>query len=137
MLKVESELSEDSIHWLAVVVAVMIMFHNDRGFWGFYVSDIIDGLAEQMDRTDNRVRNETRHVTVIDRKDRTCCKFCSLVLGISLIGGPGSSVSIVTDYGLDGPDIESWWGRDISRTSRPALGPTQPPVQWVPGLSRG
>jgi hypothetical protein len=52
-------------------------------------------------------------------------------------GGPGSSVSIATGYGLDGPGIESQWGRDFLHLSRPALGPTQPPVQWVPGLSRG
>jgi hypothetical protein len=48
-----------------------------------------------------------------------------------------SSVGITTGYGLDGPGIESRWGRDISHTSRPVLGPTQPPVQWVLGLSRG
>jgi hypothetical protein len=35
--------------------------------------------------------------------------------------GPGSSVSIATDYGLDGPGIESWWGQDF------------PPVQTGPG----
>jgi hypothetical protein len=41
--------------------------------------------------------------------------------------GPGSSVGIATDYGLDGPEIESWLG-EIFRPSRPTLGPTQPPV---------
>ena len=51
--------------------------------------------------------------------------------------GPGSSVGIATGYGLDGPGIESRWGRDFPHLSRPALGSTQPPVQWVPGLSLG
>jgi len=27
--------------------------------------------------------------------------------------GPGSSVSIATGYGLDGPGIKSWWGGKI------------------------
>ena len=54
----------------------------------------------------------------------------------STSAAPGSSVGIATDYGLDGPGIESRWGK-IFRPSRPPLGPTQPPVQWVSGLSRG
>jgi hypothetical protein len=50
--------------------------------------------------------------------------------------GRDSVVGIVTRYGLDGPEIESRQGRDFQHPSRPALGPTQPPVQWVPGHYR-
>jgi hypothetical protein len=53
------------------------------------------------------------------------------------LGGPGSSVGIGPDYGLDGLGIEARWGRDFPHRSRPPLGPTQPPAQGVPGLSRG
>jgi hypothetical protein len=34
-----------------------------------------------------------------------------------------SVVGIATGYGLDGPRIESRWGRDFPHLSRPVLGP--------------
>jgi len=44
--------------------------------------------------------------------------------------GTGSSVGLSTDYGLDGRGPNSC-GDEIFRPSRPALGSTQPPVEWV------
>jgi len=51
--------------------------------------------------------------------------------------GRDNVVGITTRYGLDGPGIESLWGRDFTHPSRPALGPIQPTIQWVPGLFLG
>jgi len=46
------------------------------------------------------------------------------------------AVGIANDYGLDDPGLNSG-EEEIFRPSRPTLRPTQPPVKWVPGLSRG
>jgi hypothetical protein len=55
----------------------------------------------------------------------------------NIIVGRDNSIGIATRYGLDVPGIESRWGRDFPHPSRLGPEPTQPPVQWVPGLSPG
>jgi hypothetical protein len=48
--------------------------------------------------------------------------------------GWDSSVGIATRYGLDCSGIEFRWCQDFPHPSRLVLGPTQPPIQWAPGL---
>jgi len=50
---------------------------------------------------------------------------------------PGSSVAIATVYELDGSGSNRSEGREFPQMSRPALGPTQPPVQSVSCHSPG
>ena len=52
------------------------------------------------------------------------------------IYGPGISVGIATDYGLDDPGSNPG-GDETFRPSRPAPAPTQPSLKWTPGLSWG
>jgi len=43
-------------------------------------------------------------------------------------GRRDTSVGIATRCGLEGPEIESQCGRDFPHLFRPALWPTQPPI---------
>ena len=44
---------------------------------------------------------------------------------------------IATLYGLDGTGMECRWGQDFPHPFRPSLGSSQPPIQCIPGHSRG
>ena len=81
---------------------------------------------------------DSRHIKVVRLSAlRTGCLYPSgNIPGTHFCYVLGSSVGIATEYGLDGPGSNPG-GDEIFCPSRLTLGPTQPPVKWVLGLSWG
>lgn len=50
-----------------------------RSFVHFFVSEIIDDLAHLVDKTDNRIRNETRRVKLVETKSASCGERSSIL----------------------------------------------------------
>jgi len=60
-----------------------------------------------------------------------------IMMDHACVCGPGCVLGIATGYGLDGPGIESWWGRDFSAPVQTGPGAHPASCTMGTGLSRG
>ena len=112
----------------------------DRPFFTWIHRDICDSWAIQVGNGNGVVMATEwwllRKSPYSDTRSAVVCYICKYKTWHA-IGCRYSIVGIATRYKLEGPGIESLWGRDFPHPLRPALGPIQPPIHWVPRLSRG
>ena len=110
---------------ISILAMGLLQILNSRNLWSIPMGSEVIYLSK-IDRSakwihPSRLRNHNHHLAPRTYFHRL----------YKLIVGWDWSVGIATRYWLDGPGIESRWGRDFPHLSRPVLGPTQPPIQWV------
>jgi len=93
-------------------------------------------VAQCLNQLRHRVPPSLLRYTATNCDEQEVTLYRGLIVVKKVLGWPSSSVGIATDYGLDDPGSNPG-GDENFRPSRPALEPTQLPVKWVPGLSRG
>jgi hypothetical protein len=111
--------------------------------WGFITALIIQNKHTQIPQ--NKIRLIDNTLTTKEKKKEKRKAGCNLekliVLSYNLnCRSRDSSVGIATGYGLDDRGVRVSPGKVknflLSTSSRMALGPTQPPIEWVPGVKR-
>jgi hypothetical protein len=86
-----------------------------------------------------RARSDDRHTKVVRLSALSTGHLypSGIIPGTHFCLGRDSVVGIAIRTVLEGPESIPGEGLDVPQLSRPALGPTQSPIQGVPGLSSG
>ena len=114
------------LSWGCRVDAVTPSIHLCDGFWS---SDVCEALCYHAEATFHAASCQAK---LVANASSFFFSACWLIYTSELIVFP----LCITDYELDSPESNPG-GDKIFRPSKPVLGPIQPPVKWVPGLSQG
>jgi len=120
-------LSSNKTEGQNIVVKIILLFSNS----------LLSKLIFQKMSKFQSLKAAFRQQNVRDNQRKHCKMTYLFQLGSGLTVVWVSVVGIASRYGMNGPGIESRLGRDFPHLSRPALGSTQPPVQWVTVLYQG
>jgi hypothetical protein len=120
--------------WMYTIVFPLCLLLNGVSLQGKGLSCLVLPATVVLTKRDSRKQMNTR-----------CRRFMILTWASNFVAyswwesEQDSSVSIVSGYGLDDRAIAVQSSAEakgfffLASLSRPTLGPTQPPVQWVPG----
>ncbi|KAJ8941041.1 hypothetical protein NQ318_015517 [Aromia moschata] len=64
---------------IAHTISDEVDFHNGKELLNVII-EILNDISNQVEQTDQRVRTETRHIDVVDNKDKTCIYWVVIIL---------------------------------------------------------
>jgi hypothetical protein len=104
-----------------VVRHIHMLLGGSRLSTSLHVCFLVQALPSNFTKIHQRSLLQEMNSAISGFRDRNVPKNSNIRNDPSTIwtDGPDSSVGIVTGYGLDGPGIEFWWGRDCTCPDRP------------------
>jgi hypothetical protein len=108
-----------------------------------FLSNVLDKISKYRDAKGEEEPNKTSKYWDVKNVNKTLIKgFEGKELQrkarhgfeVTITMGVADSSVGITRYGLEGPGIESRWGRDFPHPSRPPSSHTQPSVRLLPNL---